>query len=485
MFNPVQLQDLIAIDDYQYEIPVTFRSDMRVPARVFANKEMLADIVQDKSLTQLVNTATLPGVVLQALAMPDIHQGYGFPIGGVVATDCNAGGVISPGGIGYDINCGVRLLVLDMVASEIKGYEDALANALFRDVPSGVGHSGELKLSEQELDDVLFKGVHWALENGYALEDDITFCEERGAMLGANPALISDLAKRRGADQLGTLGSGNHFLEVQKVSHIFDKTVAEAFGLQEDHVVVMIHCGSRGLGHQVCTDFVRIMSHEIGNFGYVLPDRELVCAPVESSIGRDYYAAMCAAANFAWANRQLITHAVRGAIKKVFGPSAHARLLYDISHNMGKKEKHTINGIDYDLLVHRKGATRSFASGRPELPEKYMHVGQPVLIPGTMGTSSYVLVGAQRAMHKTFGSSCHGAGRKLSRTAAKKMIGIAELKRLLAQEGVIVRCDSAAGLLEEAPAAYKDVDSVVEVVHRSEIAYKVAQTKPMIVIKGG
>ncbi len=481
----VRKEDLIKVDENIYEIPQSYRSDMRVPARLFADEKILEEVFDDRSLEQLVNVATLPGIVQHAYAMPDIHEGYGFPIGGVAGTAIAHNGVISPGGIGYDINCGVRLLASTMSTADIQPYLASLATALFHAVPSGVGQGGKLKLKIPELNKVLQQGAQYMLELEYGIGTDIEYCEEKGMMAGANADLISAKAKERGRDQLGTLGSGNHFLEVQRVAEIFDQTAAQAFGIKEDMVTIMIHCGSRGLGHQTCTDYVRMMMPKLDSWGIVLPDKELVCAPFNCPEGQEYFAAMQAASNFAWANRHLIGHCVRQAWHKVIGQEEKLSLVYDVSHNIGKREKHTINGSLIELLMHRKGATRSFGPGRPELPAKYHTVGQPVLIPGTMGTASYVLVGTNESMEKSLGSCCHGAGRRMSRIKAKKTIRGSTLRQELEARGIVVRCDSDAGLAEEAPAAYKNVQDVVDVVHATHIAHKVARLEPIAVIKGG
>ncbi|TET06412.1 RtcB family protein [Candidatus Dependentiae bacterium] len=477
-------EDLVQINEYVYEIPKSFRPDMHVPAQVYMNESMMDDIIGDRSLEQLVNIATLPGIKKYALAMPDIHQGYGFPIGGVAATAVDEGGVISPGGIGYDINCGVRLLSTGMKEIELRPYMQKLATACYHAVPSGVGRGGMLKLSLDELDKVLKKGAAYMVTQGYGIEDDLEYCEERGCMRNADSGLISDRAKKRGSDQLGTLGAGNHFLEIQKVDEIYDSKVAQTFGLSRDLVTVMIHCGSRGLGHQICTDYVRRFMGKLADYGIELPDRELVCAPFKSNDGTDYFNAMAAAANFGWANRHLIGHEVRNVFKKVVGKEVLLTTVYDISHNIGKVEKHLINDREIELLVHRKGATRSFGPGRPEIPARYRNVGQPVLIPGTMGTASYILVGAETSMEKTFGTTCHGAGRRLSRAKAKKTVRGSQLRERLEQKGIIIRCESDAGLAEEAPIAYKDVDNVVSVVDGAGLAKKVARVIPLAVIKG-
>lgn len=484
MAEPIKKENLIKVAEFIYEIPQSYRSDMRVPARVFANEDILQDVFADRSLWQLVNVATLPGIVKAAAAMPDIHEGYGFPIGGVAATAIDHGGVISPGGIGYDINCGVRLLGSVMTADELQPYLEKLATAIFNAVPSGVGRGGKLRLNKAEMDQVLQQGAKQMLQLGYGTPSDIEFCEEHGCMQGANPSLISDKAKNRGADQLGTLGSGNHFLEVQRVDKIFDEKAAQAFGIRQNQVTVMIHCGSRGLGHQVCTDYVRIMMPNLQKWNIELPDRELVCAPFKSQQAQDYFAAMQAAANFAWANRHLIGHWVRESWKKIVAKE-DLTLIYDVSHNIGKVEKHEVDGSQLDVVMHRKGATRAFGPGREEVPNKYRTVGQPVLIPGTMGTSSYILAGTKESMDLAFGTSCHGAGRRMSRAKAKHEVRGSQLRQELEKQGIIIRCESDPGLAEEAPLAYKDVEDVVQVVHETKLAKKVARLVPLAVIKGG
>lgn len=485
MIEAPKWSDLIKIKDNLYEIPQSFRADMRVPARIYMNEAMFEDIKEDLSMLQLVNVATLPGIQKFALAMPDIHQGYGFPIGGVAAMAIDQGGVISPGGIGYDINCGVRLLVANTDYQDIKNNIQELATALFRAIPSGVGKGGRLSLDTRELDQILLHGAHKMVQMGYGNDADLEHCEENGKMYGANSDLVSKEAKKRGHDQLGTLGSGNHFLEVQMVDEIYDQSVAQTFGLTLGSVVIMIHCGSRGLGHQTCTDYVRLMMGKLDKWGFNLPDRELVCAPFNSTEGQDYFAAMSAAANFAWANRHLIGHWTRQAWQSVLGTNAQLRTLYDVSHNIGKREMHAINGKQTEVIMHRKGATRSFGPSRPEIPAAYKSIGQPVLIPGTMGTASYVLVGLDSSLEQSFGSCCHGAGRTLSRTRAKKMVHGTTLRQQLEQAGIVVRCDSNAGLAEEAPIAYKDVNQVVDIIVKTGIAQSVARLKPLAVIKGG
>jgi len=477
--------DLIQINDYIYEIPDSFRDDMRVPARVFTNEAMLVDVLEDRSLDQLVNVATLPGIQNYAFAMPDIHQGYGFPIGGVAAMAINEGGVISPGGIGYDINCGVRLLVANMPYKQVQDKMEELATALHEAIPSGVGKGGHLTLSAHELDVVLNNGAHEMLARGYGTENDLVMCEEQGRMASANPELVSKQAKQRGNYQLGTLGSGNHFLEIQRVTEIYDEKAAQTLGLTLDAVTVMIHCGSRGLGHQVCTDYVRTFMGKRTEWGIHLPDRELICAPYTTQEAQNYCAAMAAAANFAWANRHFIGHNTRTAWQRILGKQADLTTMYDVSHNLGKQENHIINGKHTDVIVHRKGATRAFGPHTPQTPTAYQEIGQPVLIPGTMGTASYVLTGTAQSMNLAFGSSCHGAGRRMSRSQAKTKISGSQLRNELAQSNIIVRCDSQSGLAEEAPLAYKNINQVVDVVHGAGLAHKVARLQPLAVIKGG
>src|SRR3990167_1060659 len=484
MKKEVKVSDLVKIDENTYEIPKSFREDMKVPARLFANKEIIEDILTDKSLSQLANVSTLPGIQKVALAMPDIHQGYGFPIGGVAAMSVEDG-VISPGGIGYDINCGIRLLSSDIKVEDTKNIIEDLATALFNVIPSGVGQGGKLKLSVDELDKVLLNVAKYMVEQGYGNQDDLEFCESNGCLKNANPEMVSERAKKRGADQLGTLGSGNHFLEVQVVEEIFDEAAAKAFDLKVGNLVVMIHCGSRGLGHQVCTDYVKVMVKKLPEWGIKLPDRELACAPFKSQEGQDYFSAMASAANFAWANRHLIGANVRTAWQNIFGKDAILKTVYDVAHNIGKVEAHKIDGVNMEVVVHRKGATRAFPPHHPEIPHAYQQVGQPVLIPGTMGTSSYILTGTEKGLEVSFGSSCHGAGRRLSRTEAKRKVQGPELRKQLEAKGITVRCDSNAELAEEAPIAYKDIENVIDVVVSVGLAKKVARVRPYAVIKGG
>jgi tRNA-splicing ligase RtcB len=468
MFNK---SDLIKIEDFLWEIPKGFRDDMRVPARIYTHDEMLDAISVDKSLEQLVNVATLPGIKGYALAMPDIHEGYGFPVGGVAAFDSEEG-IISPGGIGYDINCGVRLLRSEKSFSEVKPHLRNLGRTIYHEVPSGVGVGGRLDLKGKDFNLVLEKGTERMLELGYAEEEDLKHIESGGVLDRAEPEFVSEHAKSRGRDQLGTMGAGNHFVEVGIVETIFDKTEAERLKLFKDQVTVLIHTGSRGLGHQIATDYIRVMMKVMPDYGIVLPDRELACAPFRSKEGQDYFKAMSAGANFAWANRQLITWEVRKAWEDVLGKDAgKLSLVYDVAHNIAKIEEYTLGGKRYNLVIHRKGATRSFP-------------GQPVLIPGSMGTHSYILVGQERAMIASFGSCCHGAGRRMSRTRARKEISVEELRQRLENMGIVVNAGSSKGLTEESPEAYKDVDEVVNVIHEAGIAKKVARLKPIAVIKG-
>ena len=484
MEQRVPKEALIKIDENLFEIPKSYRSDMRVPARIFVNEQMLDQILTDRSLWQITNVATLPGIQKAAYAMPDIHQGYGFPIGGVAAISVSEGGVISPGGIGYDINCGVRLLVANQSFEEIKPHLQKLADSIFNIVPSGVGKGGDLKFKGAELDKILMNGARRMVELGYGTQDDLNRCEENGCMPGADSRCVSFRAKKRGEDQVGSLGSGNHFLELQKVEEIFEPEIAEAFGLKKDSITVMIHCGSRGLGHQTCTDYVRRMGPKLSEWGIKLPDRELACAPLNSPEGKEYLAAMTAAANYAWANRHMIGHNIRQVWKNILGDSAKLQTVYDVAHNVGKREKHMINGKEVEVIMHRKGATRAFPAGRPELPEVYKNTGHPVLIPGTMGTASYVLTGTKQGLEKAFGSTCHGAGRRMSRAQAKREAHGSTLRAELEKKGIVVCCASDRGLVEEAPLAYKDIHNVIDIVTGAQLAKKVAKLLPVAVIKG-
>jgi tRNA-splicing ligase RtcB len=476
------MSELRRIDETLWEIPSDSRPDMRVPARVFADHELLAAIEADRSLEQLANMATLPGIVGFALAMPDIHQGYGFPVGGVAATEA-PDGVVSPGGVGYDINCGVRLLAAPFGEEELGDRREALVHEISRAVPAGTGRGGGLVLRGGELDDVLVEGPRALVEaHGIGTPDDLERTESGGRLPGAEPEAISERARERGAGQLGTVGSGNHFIELQEVERIFDEAAAGAYGLRLGQVTVLIHSGSRGLGHQVCTDYVKRMDRAQARYGIELPDRQLTCAPQSSPDGRAYLGAMAAAANFAWANRHAIAHAVRGAIARTVGHTAadETTQVYDVAHNVAKLE--TYDG--HEVCVHRKGATRAFPAGSNDIPAAHREVGQAVFIPGSMGTWSYVLAGEPGSLERSFGTTCHGAGRLLSRTGARKRIGGAELRRELEERGIVVRSPSNRGLAEEAPFAYKDVERVVDVVQRAGLARRVARLRPLGVVKG-
>ena len=475
------------IDDYRWEIPKSYKPGMRVPGLIYADEAMLELIKEEQSLEQVANVAFLPGIVGRSMAMPDIHWGYGFPIGGVAATRVSDG-VISPGGVGYDINCGVRLLRTNLNENEVKPKIKELLNNLFANVPSGLGSEGKIRVSEKEIDELLTNGAHWAVKRGFGLPEDLEATEETGCMKGADPEKVSTRAKKRGAPQSGTLGSGNHFLEVQVVREIYDQASAKVMGIDGiGQVLLLIHTGSRGLGHQVCDDYLRIMEEAVRRYDISLPDQQLACAPTESKEGKDYLAAMACAANYAWANRQCITHWVREAFCRILGKSeaeAGLELIYDVTHNIAKIEEHEVNGQKQTLCVHRKGATRAFPAGHPDVPKKYSRIGQPVLIPGDMGRTSYVLVGTEQAMKETFGSTCHGAGRLQSRSAAKRQLRGRDVLEALQSRGITVRAGSLPGLAEEAPQAYKDVTSVVGVTHSAGISKMVARTKPIGVIKG-
>ena len=459
---------------------------MRVPGLIYADEKLLARIRSDNTAQQVANVAHLPGIVRHSLAMPDIHWGYGFCIGGVAATG-GPDGVISPGGVGYDINCGVRLVRTSLRSAEAAGREGELADALFAAVPCGVGSRGSVKLSKRDREDVLLRGARWAVARGFGWPEDVEFTEEGGALDGADPGKVSARAQERGRPQQGTLGAGNHFLEVQVVEKVFDAAVAGAFGLEEDQVTVMIHCGSRGLGHQVCDDYLKVMGGAAARYGIRLPDRQLACAPIDSPEGRDYFAAMASAANYAWANRQVIMHFVRQAFEKVFRRSDRElgmHLVYDVAHNIAKFEEHDVDGKRQRLCVHRKGATRAFAAGCAGVPAAYAAVGQPVIIPGDMGRNSYVLVGTPGAMRETWGSTCHGAGRAMSRHAAVRAGRGRRIQEELAKKGIAVRARGRDTLAEEAPEAYKDVNDVVAVVDGAGISRKVARLRPIAVVKG-
>jgi len=482
----VRKQDFKQLSPFLWEIPTTFREGMRVPVHLFADDRLLEDALDDRSLEQAVNASMLPGLVSHVTVMPDVHQGYGFPIGGVAATRLPSG-VISPGAIGYDINCGVRLLASRITLEEAEGFIADLATALYRNCPSGVGVKGTVNLSVKELERVCREGSEWALDNGYAQEVDLARTEEGGRILGADPDAVSDRAKQRGQPQLGTLGAGNHFVEVDVIDQVFDPAAAAAMGLTPGTLAVQIHCGSRGFGHQVCTDYVREFQPAAARYKIQLPDRELVCAPLDSPEGKRYLGAMACAANYAFANRQIMAHHARRSFEEALGgrvPNWDLNQVYDIAHNMGKIEEHAVGDERVRVCVHRKGATRAFGPGFEGLPDEYRPLGQPVLVPGSMGTASWVLLGTEGSMEQSFGSTCHGAGRTMSRKQAKRTVRGDQLRADLEGRGIQIRAGSMPGLAEEAPQAYKDVDAVVEVVARAGIAKKVARLRPVAVIKG-
>jgi tRNA-splicing ligase RtcB len=483
----VEKSDLVRISKYVWEVPKSYRSDMRVPARIYASEELLDMAFRDKTMEQLVNTAAMPGVVKRVLVMPDAHQGYGPPIGGVVPTRY-PDGVISPGAVGYDINCGVRLMASDLMAEEVEEEVSGLISALFRNIPSGVGKGGGARqVSGREMDEVLVKGAGWAVKAGYGRPEDLERLEEGGAMEGADPSAVSPRAKQRGGPQLGTLGSGNHFIEIQVVDELYDEEVARAFGLFEGQLTLSIHSGSRGLGHQVCDEYVKSLQAAVHKYNIQLPDRQLVCAPLNSPEGRRYFGAMVSAANYAWANRQCMAHLARRSFEEILAGKVRSfdlHTVYDVAHNIAKIEDHVVDGKPMKLCVHRKGATRAFGPGHPAVTPVYRDVGQPVLVPGDMGTASYVLVGTADAMEESFGTCCHGAGRTMSRAAARKKIHGATLRQELEAQGIRVRAGSMAGLAEEAPDAYKDIDAVIKVVDGAGLARKVARLRPLAVMKG-
>ena len=472
------------IDDYCWEIPRT--GGMNVPGRIYASARLLEKARQDQALQQVANVAHLPGIVTAATAMPDIHWGYGFPIGGVAAFDWQTG-VISPGGVGYDINCGVRLATTGLLEADVRPRLEALVTALFQQIPSGVGSTGPIRLSVKEEKKVLRQGSRWAVEQGMGNDVDIRHTEDQGCMTEADPEVVSERALERGRRQLGTLGSGNHFLEVGVVSDVYDAPAAERFGLSEGQVTVMLHSGSRGFGYQVCDDSLASMARNAGTLGLNLPDRQLACAFLQSEAGRRYYAAMACAANYAWANRQILMHRAREVFEQVLGigpRDLNMNLVYDVCHNIAKLEEHIVDGRKKRVCVHRKGATRSLPPGHPLVCEDYRDAGQPVIIPGDMGTASYVLAGTEKAMRETFGSTCHGAGRVLSRKAARKQSRGRAIQRELADRGILVKWTGRSTLAEEMPEAYKDISQVVAAVDGAGISKKVARLRPVAVIKG-
>ncbi|MCX7831636.1 MAG: RtcB family protein [Actinobacteria bacterium] len=460
---------------------------MQVNGVIFADSELLEQAIKDKAIEQVANVAFLPGIVKASIAMPDIHWGYGFPIGGVAATDPEQGGVISPGGVGFDISCGVRVMRTDLYLREVERHIDRLVDALAVNIPKGVGSTGKIKTKRKELEEICVKGARWAVEKGFGWKEDLDYIEERGTFPNADPSKVSSKAFERGSDQPGTLGAGNHFLEVQVVEKVFDEKVAEVFGLFEGQLVIMVHSGSRGFGHQICTDYLRVMDAAVRKYGFKLPDRQLACAPVESKEGKDYFAAMACAVNYALCNREILGHWVRFSLEQALKMPAErmgVSLIFDVSHNIAKFEKHNVDGKIKVLCVHRKGATRAFGPGREDLPEKYRKVGQPVIIPGDMGSASYILVGTKEGEEKAFASTCHGAGRVMSRAEAKRKIRGSELKSSLEARGIRVVSGSMSLLAEEAPEAYKDVNRVVDVCEKAGLSKKVAKLRPLAVVKG-
>jgi len=480
------LSVLQRIDEVRWLLPKGYKAGMRVPGLIISTGKLIRG-VEKMSVDQLANVATLPGIYKYSLAMPDMHSGYGFPIGGVAAFDAHEG-VISPGGVGFDINCGVRLLRTDLRESEVRPKLKQLVERLFFNVPSGLGSRGKVRLSPAQLDEVISMGARWAVENGYGWEEDLAHTEEGGMMEGADPSAIGRRAKERGAPQLGSLGSGNHFLEVQVVDKIYDREAARVMGIEgPGQITVMIHTGSRGFGHQVADDYLGLMLREARNLDFRLPDRQLICAYAGSKLAQRYFSAMKGAANYAWANRQMIVHWVRESFEAVFGRSAEdmgIRMVYDVAHNIAKLEEHVVDGKTVKVFVHRKGATRAFPPGRPEIPPDYRDIGQPVLIPGSQGTASYVMVGTEQAMRETFGTSAHGAGRVMSRARAKRTYRGSQVVEMLARKGIVVKPASLAVAAEEAPGAYKDVDEVVLATHKAGIARMVARLRPIGVVKG-
>lgn len=473
------------IRDNVYEVPGSYNKKMRASGRLYIDDESF-EALEEGAVQQIVNVACLPGIFRYSIAMPDIHFGYGFPIGGVGAFNMR-NGVVSPGGVGFDINCGVRLIRSNLRQEDVQDHLDELVDALFKNIPSGVGSKGKVKLSKEDINKVLDYGAEWAVENGYGWEEDLEVLEENGRIKAADSSEVSDKAKKRGIPQLGSLGSGNHFLEIQVVDEVYNEEVAEVYGLEKGMIVIMVHTGSRGCGHQVCSDYLRLMDKAYKNYKIDIADRQLACAPLDSKEAQSYLKAMYAAANYAWANRQMITHWIRESFEDVLGKSARdmdMQIVYDVAHNIAKEETHDFNGRDVDVLVHRKGATRAFGPGREEVPLKYREVGQPVLIPGTMGTASYVLHGTQTAMEETFGSTAHGAGRVLSRSQAKKDYNPDDIVNNMESNGIKIKATSKNVIAEEAPGAYKDVDSVVRVSDSTGIAKLVCKVKPLAVTKG-
>jgi len=474
------------IDDFRWMIPKSYKPGMRVPGIIYADEKLLKDIRQDKALEQVANVAFLPGIVNASLAMPDIHWGYGFPIGGVAATDIENGGVVSPGGVGFDINCGIRLLKTNLQYEDIKDKIKELTYALFSDIPAGVGSKGDIRVNIKEEKEILIKGAQWAVEKGYGAQDDLDCTEENGAIQGADPDAVSERAYERGRAQSGTLGSGNHFLEVQVIDQLYDRDACDALNLNLGQVTIMIHSGSRGFGYQVCEDYTRSMVECLTKYNINVPDRQLASTPVNSPEGKSYLGAMKCAANYAWANRQCLMHLARLSFERVFGSSWQKLgmfLIYDVAHNIAKMEKHIVDGQEKNLCVHRKGATRALPSGHPALPSRYKKLGQPVIIPGDMGRNSYLLIGQEGAA-QTFFSTCHGAGRLKSRTAAARSINSDTLLKQLESQGIIVKASGRGTIAEEAPQAYKDINDVVSVVHNAGLSRRACRMRPLGVIKG-
>ena len=475
------------LNEFEFKINVDASKKMNVPVTIYADDNLILKMSEDRTLDQAVNVSTLPGVRKHVVVLPDGHEGYGFPVGGVAATDMEEG-VISPGGVGYDINCGVRLLRSNLNVNQVKPHLKDLVNELFNSIPSGVGSEGAIKLTRSELDELLIEGVDWAIEHGYGYKQDSEVCEEKGRMIGANPESVSDTARKRGSPQLGSLGSGNHFLEIQQIQEIFDENAAKVMGLEKGKITVLIHCGSRGFGHQVCSDYLRYSEKSLKKYNIELIDRELACVPNNSIEGENYRKAMYSALNFAWSNRQIITHFTRKTFEKIFSSSEtelDMKLVYDVAHNIAKVERHKVDGEGMrDLVIHRKGATRAFPAGMEQVPEKYRQIGQPVIIPGSMGTASWILVGNKKSLDLSFGSTAHGAGRTMSRGAAKRSYTVEKVKAELDSKGIYIKALTKNGIVEETPLAYKDVDSVVNVSDKLGIATKVAKLVPIGVIKG-
>jgi len=474
------------IGENQYQIDADSNLGMKVPVRIYADEPLLQKMLSDRTIMQARNVSCIPGIVGQSIVLPDGHEGYGFPVGGVAAMDAEEG-MISPGGVGYDINCGVRLLRTNLTEQTVRSKLKELVNDLFSSIPSGVGSKGAVRLSPSELDEVLVRGVSWAIDHGYGSTNDSDVCEENGQIPNADPNKVSDRARKRGAPQLGSLGSGNHFLEVQKVAEIHDEEAANRMGIKEGTITILIHCGSRGFGHQVCSDYLRVAEQAMGKYDINLPDRELACVPNTSEEGESYRKAMFAALNFAWGNRQMITHWTRKSFERVFNQTESdldMKLVYDVAHNIAKVEKHKVDGKERKVVVHRKGATRAFPANRDEIPLKYRDLGQPVLVPGSMGTSSWILLGQPNSMDLSFGSTAHGAGRTMSRTKARRNYNEDDVKKSLNEKGIFIKALTRDGIVEETPQAYKDVDAVVNVSHNLGIATKVAKLVPIGVIKG-